>query len=64
MSDADETEAVPGPASPADQRRRARLAQIEAEQQHGRQLVERYGRDDRRPRFAFVGRAETKQRRR
>jgi hypothetical protein len=55
---ADDTE--PADATPADDRRRARQAQIEAEQAHGEQLIERYGRTDMRPRFAAVGHANTK----
>lgn len=64
--EADEpTEAVsPATAASTDARRLARLAQIEAEQEHGRQLIARYGRETVRPRFAVVGHAGMKRRRR
>jgi hypothetical protein len=63
MADADQSEAA-APTLPADERRRARQAQIEAEQAHGEQLLARYGRDVRRERFASVGYAPAKRRRR
>jgi anti-sigma factor RsiW len=45
MTAGEGTEEVPTtPTEAADERRRARLAQIEADQEHGRQLIERYGR--------------------
>jgi hypothetical protein len=58
---ADDTEA---PASPADERRRSRLAAIEAELEHGRQMAERYGREQPRERFAVLGHSASKGRRR
>jgi hypothetical protein len=61
MTDADK---AVEPVSPADERRRARQAQIEAEQAHGEQLLARYGREDRRRQFASVGHAPAKRRRR
>ena len=59
----DEDEALPA-AMPTDERRRARQAQIEAENERGQQLAERYGRADTRPRFAVLGHADRKRRRR
>ena len=57
-------DAAPTEATPADERRRARQAQIEAEQEHGERLLARYGRADTRPRFANIGRLGSKRRRR
>ena len=54
MSEPRETEKVP-----IDKRR----AQVEAEQEHGRLLAERYGHEKPRPRLAAVGHAESKRRR-
>jgi hypothetical protein len=61
------TEDKPGPPeaeAPWEKNRRLRLAQIAAEQAHGEQLLDRYGSGEVRPRFAFVGRAAAKRRRR
>lgn len=63
MADADQSE-VAVPTLPADERRRARQARIDAEQAHGEQLLARYGREDRRRQFASVGHAPAKRRRR
>lgn len=49
---------------PWERNRRLRLAQIEAENEHGKCLAERYGRDTLRQRFALVGHADAKRRRR
>ena len=57
-------DAEPTEGAPADQRRRARLAQIEAEQEHGRQLLARYGGEQPCQRFAAVGHVHVKRRRR
>jgi hypothetical protein len=57
MTDADTAQAE---VAPTDARRRARQVQLEAEQAHGEQLAERYGRERSRPRFAAVGHANTK----
>lgn len=64
MTDDEDPEAVPAAASPADERRRVRQAQIDAENEHGRQLAERYGREMPRQRFAAIGHAVAKRRRR
>jgi hypothetical protein len=48
------------PATPADDRRRARQADLDAANEHGERLLERYGRTDMRPRFAAVGHANAK----
>ncbi len=42
---------------PADERRRARSAQLEAENEHGRSMIARYGREQPRQLFAAVGQA-------
>jgi hypothetical protein len=60
---ADDTEAETAE-EPWARNRRLRLAQIEAEQEHGQQLVGRYGRGDPRPQFAGVGHMAAKRRRR
>jgi hypothetical protein len=57
----DDTEQNDG--NPSDERRRARRAQIEAEQAHGEQLLARYGREDHRRQYASVGHAGAKRRR-
>jgi hypothetical protein len=44
--------------------RRMRLAQIEADNEHGRQLIERYGHEGPRPRYAEVKYPNMKRRRR
>ena len=59
---ADDTD--PAEATPADERRRARQAELDAANAHGQQLVERYGRMDCRPRFAVLGHMDGKRRRR
>lgn len=46
------------------ERRRVRLARLEADNEHGRQLMDRYGHDGPRPRFAHVAYESTKKRRR
>jgi hypothetical protein len=46
-----------------DNRRRARRARIDAEQEHGQQLLSRYGREQPRERYASVGHAGAKRRR-
>jgi hypothetical protein len=51
-------------AASTDERRRVRLARIEAEQAHGEASVERYGREHVRPTFAVLGHAAGKRRRR
>jgi len=61
MADADKTAEL---VSPADEPRRARQAQIDAEQAHGEQLLARYGREQPRRAFASVGHANTKRKRR
>jgi len=61
MADADK---AAEPTLTADERRRARQAQIEAEQAHGEQLLARYGREMPRRAFAVVGHAGAKRRRR
>ena len=55
----DEDEALP-----ADERRRARQAELDAANEHGQQLVERYGRTDSRSSFAVLGHMDGKRRRR
>ena len=45
-------------------RREARLTQIEAENEHGRQLIDRYGHEGPRPRYAQVAYPNNKRRRR
>lgn len=45
-------------------RRSARLAQIEAENEHGRQLMDRYGNNGPRPQYAHVAYPNKKRRRR
>jgi hypothetical protein len=55
---ADDT--APAEATPSDARRRARQADLDAANERGEQLLERYGRTDTRPRFAAVGHASTK----
>jgi hypothetical protein len=60
MTEADDRMEVT--AASTDARRLARLAQIAAEQAHGEQLIQRYGRQEHRPRFAVVGYAELKRR--
>lgn len=60
----DDTSPAEATARSTDARRLARLAQIDAEQEHGRQLVERYGSEAPRRRFAAVGHAAAKRRRR
>jgi hypothetical protein len=57
-------QAPANPTEVADERRRARLAQLEADNEHGRQLIERYGRETGRLRRAVVGYAGAKRRRR
>lgn len=58
-------DAVPDADEPAWQRnRRLRLAQIEAETEHGRQIAERYGSGPVRQVFAVVGHLHGKRRRR
>jgi hypothetical protein len=49
---------------PWERARRARQAQIDAEQAHGESLISRYGRTDFRERLAAVGHAGAKRRRR
>ena len=51
-------------ATPADERRRARQAELDAANAHGQSLLERYGRETYRPRFAALGHADGKRRRR
>ena len=46
------------------ERRRARLARIEADNEHGRQLMDRYGNDGPRPQYAHVAYQNKKRRRR
>ena len=43
--------------------RRLRQAELEAANEHGRDLLERYGHDDHRPRMALVGHVKAKRRR-
>jgi hypothetical protein len=57
-------DAEPTEGTPADERRRARQAQIEAEQAHGEQLLARHGRGIERQQFATVGHVSAKRRRR
>jgi hypothetical protein len=45
-------------------RRQARLAQIEADNEHGRRLIDRYGDSGPRPSFAHVAYQNSKKRRR
>ena len=51
---------LPGRPSPADERRRARQAQIEAEQEHGRPARRALWPRGSRPRFAALGHADAK----
>jgi hypothetical protein len=51
-------------AASMDERRRARLAHIEAEQAHGEELLKRYGREQTRQARAVVGYAAAKRKRR
>lgn len=46
------------------ERRRARLARIEDDNEHGRQLMDRYGHDGPRPQYAHVAYPNRKRRRR
>ena len=46
------------------ERRRARLARIEADNEHGRQLIDRYGDAGPRPQYAHVAYPNKKRRRR
>jgi hypothetical protein len=64
MSEDADKPAGPESEEPWQRARRLRLAQIEAEQAHGQQLAERYGRSDFRPRFAVLGHGHGKRRRR
>jgi hypothetical protein len=50
-------------AQTADERRRLRQAALEAANEHGRSLIERYGRQQPRERYASVGHAGAKRRR-
>jgi hypothetical protein len=60
MSNAQEDDAAEANAA----LRRTRLAQIEADDEHGRQLIERYGHEGPRPQFANVAYPNRKRRRR
>jgi hypothetical protein len=51
---------APAEATPPDERRRARQAELDAANAHGERLLERYGRTDTRPRFAAVGHTNMK----
>ena len=64
MVGAEETKADEASLAAADERRRVRQAALDAANEHGQQLVERYGRTDSRPRFAVLGHADGKRRRR
>lgn len=65
MIEDEDTKTAPATAeAPWERARRERLAQIEAEQAHGAQLLQRYGRGDFRPQFANVGHLNMKGRRR
>jgi hypothetical protein len=60
----DDAEPIEATAASTDARGAMRLAQIEADQAHGEQLLQRYGRTELRQRFAVLGHANMKQRRR
>jgi hypothetical protein len=64
MNEADERPEDAPPAPAANERRRARQAELEAANEHGRQMAQRYGLEQTRPRFAALGHAGAKRRRR